>query len=198
VSGLSRFLLASRRGNPALWPAALAVPHRFLFGPISKEHHIMKPVTFLCIVAMASTAWCADPKAPAKDAELNGRWILTSGETSGEKMPEEVRKSIQLVLVNGKYTAKVGDQTDQGTYKLDQSKTPHTLTLTGISGPNKGKTMLAIFELNKGTLKICYDMSGKAFPEKFESKPDTRSFLATYERQKMKFAPKARFRLGAD
>jgi uncharacterized protein (TIGR03067 family) len=151
---------------------------------------IVKPVTCLFILAIASTGLGADPKSPAKEsAVLNGKWTLTSGVTSGEKMTDEVLKSIQLVLANGKYTAKVGDDTDQGTYKIDQSTTPNTLTLTGTSGPNKGKTMLAIFELEKGTLKVCYDMSGKAFPKEFESKPSTSSFLATYERQKFSRRP---------
>jgi uncharacterized protein (TIGR03067 family) len=144
---------------------------------------MMKHVT-LCIVAIASMGWCADTKAAETDRALNGSWALTAGEQSGEKMSDETLKSIHLVLANGKYTAKVGDQTDQGTYTVDTSKTPHTLKLTGTSGPNKGKTMLAIYEVEKGTLKVCYDLDGKAFPEKFESKAKTPSFLATYERQK--------------
>jgi uncharacterized protein (TIGR03067 family) len=154
----------------------------------------VRQVAFLCIMAMASTGWCADPK-PAKDTAINGNWKLAAGEKSGEKMTDDVLKTIHLTLVGGKYVAKVGDQTDQGTYTIDASKTPHTLTLTGTSGPNKGKTMLAIFELDKGTLKVCYDLSGKAFPEKFESAPNTPSFLATYERQK---AGKRGFRMKAN
>jgi uncharacterized protein (TIGR03067 family) len=144
----------------------------------------VKPVVCLFVMAMASTGFCADPQAPAKDsANFNGNWTLTSGVKSGEKMSAEELKSIHLVLANGKYMAKVGDQTDEGTYTIDESKTPNTLTLTGTKGPNKGKTMLAIYELeDKGTLKVCYDLSGKAFPTKFESKSDTPSFLATYER----------------
>jgi uncharacterized protein (TIGR03067 family) len=122
---------------------------------------------------------------PRKDlATLNGLWALTSAVRSGEKMSAEEVKGIHLVLANGRYVAAVGDQTDEGTYKIDESKTPNTLTFTGTKGPNKGKTMLAIYELeDQGTLKICYDLSGKAFPGKFESNPDSQSFLATYERQ---------------
>jgi uncharacterized protein (TIGR03067 family) len=151
----------------------------------------MRKFTFVCIVAMASTGWCADPK---KEAAVKGNWTLASGVMSGEKMAEDVQKSIHLTLGNGKYTVKVGDQTDEGTYKVDQTKTPHTMTITGTEGPNKGKTMLAIFELDKGTLKVCYDMSGKAFPDKFESKANTPTFLAVYDRQKSR---KRAFRVGA-
>jgi uncharacterized protein (TIGR03067 family) len=144
----------------------------------------MKQIAFLCIVAIASTGWCADDKAPAKDNAVNGRWKLVSGENAGEKMSDDVVKSIHLILANGKYLTKVGDQTDEGEYTLDTTKTPHTLTLTGKTGPNKGKTMLAIYEADQKTLKVCYDVSGKAFPTKFESTPKSTLFLATYERQK--------------
>jgi uncharacterized protein (TIGR03067 family) len=144
---------------------------------------MVRRVSFLIILAVASTGLCADPK-PAKDP-LNGVWNLASGVMSGEKMSDEVRKSIHLTLRNGKYTAKVGDDTDEGTYTVDNSKTPGTLTLVGTSGPNKGKTMLAIFELDKKNLKVCYDMAGKAFPSDFESKANSQLFLATYERTKL-------------
>jgi uncharacterized protein (TIGR03067 family) len=142
----------------------------------------VRHVTFVIIIAVASTGLCADPK-PAKDP-LNGAWTLASGVMAGEKMSDEVRKSVHLMLTNGKYTAKLGEDTDQGTYTVDKSTTPATMTLVGTSGPNKGKTMLAIFELDNGALKVCYDMSGKAFPSDFESKPKTQLFLATYERAK--------------
>jgi uncharacterized protein (TIGR03067 family) len=177
-----------------LCPAALGVAERYFYWAIFWSI-IMKQVTFLLVMAVASTGWCADP-APAKKApSVNGKWALTSGVMSGEKMDEDMQKSIQLTLMNGKYTTKIGDQTDEGTYTTDETKTPHTLTITSTDGPNKGKTFLAIYELDKGTMKVCYDMSGKAFPTAFESKASTPSFLATYKRQAS--AKKKPFKLGA-
>src|SRR4051794_40819519 len=35
------------------------------------------------------------------------------------------------------------------------------MDITGTSGPNKGKTILAIYEQKGDTLRICYDLSGK-------------------------------------
>jgi uncharacterized protein (TIGR03067 family) len=147
----------------------------------------VRHATFLIVIAIASTGLSADPQSPAKDP-LNGTWTLSSGVMSGKNMADDVVKSVRLALRNGKYIATVGDEKDEGSYTVNQSKTPPTITLVGTQGPNKGKTMLAIYELESGTLKVCYDLSGKAFPEKFESKPDTQSFLATYERQKSRRA----------
>jgi uncharacterized protein (TIGR03067 family) len=148
----------------------------------------MKYVAGLVIVAIASVAWCADSKTK-DDSGVNGVWALTSGVKGGEAMPAEALKAVHLLLRDGKYHAKIGNVVDTGTYTVDTSKSPKTLTLTGTNGPNKGKTMLAIFEVEGTTLKVCYDLSGKAFPASFESKPKTDSFLATYERSKVKKQP---------
>jgi hypothetical protein len=51
--------------------------------------------------------------------------------------------------------------------------------------------MFGIYELEKGTLRLCFDTTGKTHPTKFESKPDTQSFLANYHRQTRKKALRA-------
>ena len=102
-------------------------------------------VSFLIILAVASTGLCADPK-PAKES-LGGSWNLTSGVMAGEKMTDEVRKGVRLMLRNnGTYISKVGDDPDQGTYTVDKSKTPPTITFICTKGPNEKKTILAIYE----------------------------------------------------
>jgi uncharacterized protein (TIGR03067 family) len=140
-------------------------------------------VTTLIVVSVASIGFCADQdQAPPK--ALNGRWAPETAVMAGKAFPDEVRKSIHLTLLNGKYTVKDGDQVDQGTYTVDESKTPKTITIVGTKGANQGKTILAIYEQDKTTLKVCYDMSGKAFPTKFESTEGSQLFLASYHREK--------------
>jgi len=156
-----------------------------------KRSAVVKRVTTLFfILAMAPTGFSADPQEPdAATMALNGKWLLASGEKSGEKLSENRR--IYLVMIDGRYMVKIGGQGDQGTFKIDQTKTPNTLTFTSTNGSNAGKKMLAIYQLNKDTLKVCYDLSGKAFPGKFESKAGTPSFFATYHLLKPNRAPGA-------
>jgi uncharacterized protein (TIGR03067 family) len=128
--------------------------------------------------AMATSAWCAEGDAKA----LNGVWVPSTAVMGGKAYSSDECKAIHAVFHNGKYSVKVGDETDKGTYTIDESKDPKQLTIVGTEGPNKGKTIPAIFELDKNTLKVCYDMSGKAAPEKFESKTDSKNFLVTYSK----------------
>lgn len=120
-----------------------------------------------------------------KDAEaIQGTWLPTAAELAGAEFPEAVRKTIKLVLEKDAYTATVGQTVDKGTCKLDDSKTPKALDITGTEGPNKGNTIPAIYELDGDTLRVCYDLSGKARPTEFKTAEGTQLFLVTYERQK--------------
>jgi uncharacterized protein (TIGR03067 family) len=143
----------------------------------------VKRLAVVVLLVVASTGLCADPKQPTEDKTLGGRWAPESAAMAGKAFPDDVRKSILLILSKGgQYVSKIGDQADEGTYTVDATKSPKTIALVASKGPNKGKTILGIYELDKGTLRICCNMSGKAQPDKFESKPDTQLFLASYKR----------------
>jgi len=119
-----------------------------------------------------------------EDDAIQGTWLPSTAELAGREFPDEIRKTIKLTIRDGKYTVTVGKQNDQGTTKLNSSADRKQLDITGVDGPNKGKTILAIYELDGDTLRICYDLSGKNRPTEFKSKPDTQLFLVTYKREK--------------
>ena len=115
---------------------------------------------------------------------MDGTWLPSAAELGGEKFPDEIRKTMKLVLEDGKYTVTVGKNPDRGTVKVDSSKKPKELDIVGTEGPNKGKTILAIYELTDDTLRICYDLSFKARPTEFKTSKETKLFLVTYTREK--------------
>ena len=131
---------------------------------------------------MVAPAWCDDPKEDAK--MMQGTWAPTAGELAGEKFPDNILKTIKLVIKDNTYEVGVGEQTDRGTVKLDPAAKPKTMDITGTDGPNKGKTLVAIYELSGDTLKVCYDLTGKDRPKEFKTKAGTQLFLVTYKREK--------------
>jgi len=92
--------------------------------------------------------------------------------------------TIKLVVKDDKYTVTVGKTVDQGTVKLNPAAQPKEMDITGTDGPNKGKTILAIYERDGDTLRVCYDLSGKGRPKTFKTKEGTQLFLVTYKREK--------------
>jgi uncharacterized protein (TIGR03067 family) len=123
-----------------------------------------------------------DTKDDAKS--IDSTWLPSAAELGGEQLPEAIRKTIRLVIGDGKYTVTVGEVIDRGILKLDPSTKPKSLDITGTEGPNKGKTILAIYETSGDTLRICYDLSGNARPAEFKTEKGTQQFLVTYDRKK--------------
>jgi uncharacterized protein (TIGR03067 family) len=137
----------------------------------------------MIVLALTCVAWAAGGQDDAK--LIQGTWVPSAAELGGKEFPEEVRKSIKLVLSGDTYVVTVGKEgPDEGKCKLDPSKTPKTLDITGVKGPNTGKTILAIYELKGDTLRVCYDLSGKEHPKEFKTAPGSQLFLVTYQRQK--------------
>src|SRR5262245_12365975 len=86
---------------------------------------------------------------------IQGTWVAAEAELGGKKL--STAQPIKLVIKDGKYDVTI----DHGTVKIDASAKPKSMDITGTDGPNKGKTFMAIYELDSDTMRICYDLSGK-------------------------------------
>ena len=136
----------------------------------------------VCVVSFA----LSDDSGKAKEEgkKFQGTWKPVKAEIAGNPFPDEILKTMTLVITDDKYTVTVGERTDEGTTKLDPTKTPPTMDIKGTKGPNQGKTIPAIYELTDTTLRVCYDLSGKEHPKEFKTKTGTQLFLVEYKRQK--------------
>ncbi len=133
-------------------------------------------------VAASLSAFAADPPDDAK--AVQGSWTPARAELAGQPVADDVLKSISLKLEHGKYEVFVGDKPDRGTYTIDSTTKPKSITITGTEGPNNGRTYPAIYELKGDTLRICYDLSGAKRPTEFKSSAGTKLYLVTYNRKK--------------
>lgn len=133
----------------------------------------------LSLLALCSpAAWSADKD----NAAIDGTWVPADAELAGKKFPDEVRKSIKLVVKGDQYIVTVGAERDEGTCKRDPSSKPRAIDITSTFGPNKGRTILAIYEHDGDTLRVCYDLTGKDRPKDFSTKKGTQLYLVTYKR----------------
>ena len=113
-----------------------------------------------------------------------GNWQATSAVMAGTPFEESLVSSITLAVSEETYETSVGGQPDCGTCELDRTTTPYRMLLKGTEGPNKDKTMLAIFDFPEpGQMRVAYDITGKAYPTDFESSPENGIFVATYQRR---------------
>lgn len=141
------------------------------------------PRIFIAMILFTAAAWSQDAADERK--LLQGTWLPTAAELSENPLDEATLKTMKLVIEEDKYAITVGiSPFDKGTIKIDPAAQPKTMDIIGTDGPNKGKSFLAIYELNGDILRICYDLTGKVRPTEFKTRKGELLFLASYKRAK--------------
>jgi uncharacterized protein (TIGR03067 family) len=115
--------------------------------------------------------------------KLAGTWKVDAATLNGNDAVSAL-KPAALTIEEGKYRLVLGN-TDTGTLAIDPGKKPKAMTIKGTDGPNKGKTIPAIYEIDGDTLKICYTLGGGTdAPTEFKSTAANKTLLVTYKRDK--------------
>ena len=141
---------------------------------------LLKSIVALAVaLSFSLVARSGDPKDG-----IDGTWLPSMAEFGGKILDDVWRNHHKLEVKDGKYEVTSGKILDQSTFKLNPAAKPKELDITGIEGPNKGKTFLGIYERDGDTLRICYDLGGKDRPTEFKTKEGTQLFLVTYKRKK--------------
>jgi len=109
---------------------------------------------------------------------IDGLWIPMESELSGNKIAAGALSSFELAIRNGTYEV----PGDVGKIELSETD-PRAMDVISTDGANKGKTLLAIYELDGDMLRICYDLTGKERPKDFATEKDTKLFLVRYRRK---------------
>jgi uncharacterized protein (TIGR03067 family) len=147
----------------------------------------------LCIVAVsifATVVAVADDKGANDAKNLQGTWQAVDLEANGEKKPDDETKEGQIVIKGDElFGVKPSGEDPKNKFKLDSSKTPKTIDLTPIDGPNKGKTFAGIYSLKDGQLRLCINIFGKDItqrPTEFKTQAGDGVAFVTLERAKPK------------
>jgi uncharacterized protein (TIGR03067 family) len=140
--------------------------------------------TVVLLVSVAPAL--ADDKAD-KEKEykaLKSGWSVEKATLNGNDATEFLKVLEFTIHDDGKYTAKHGEEKDEGAFTVDLSTTPKSMVIKPTGGPGKDKVLKAIYKLDGDSLVICYDMEGKETPKKFESTAENKFLLIEYKRKK--------------
>jgi uncharacterized protein (TIGR03067 family) len=125
-----------------------------------------------------------DDAAAKEYARFAGTWKWVSIEVDGKKGPLEAMQNLRLILKGTDFSLREGANTVRGTYKLDVTKNPKQIDATFTDGPDKGQTLLGIYELTNDTYRVCMAMPGKPRPTDFVSRPGSGDVLELLHRVK--------------
>ncbi len=115
---------------------------------------------------------------------LEGAWVPVAATVAGRELVVNELRVKYLVLDSGGYS--IVDRTnqivDRGEYLVDDAASPQTMDIVGREGPNAGRTMLAIYQLDADRLTVCYDLDGSERPRDMQPREDKLLLSITYTR----------------
>jgi uncharacterized protein (TIGR03067 family) len=150
----------------------------------------MKLRVVLAVAALftLAAASAADP-VKSDQAALQGTWRLFSVEINKEPIPLEDLKEgdkvmpVTLVVKGDSYVCHLGKQSLDLTFKMDPGKTPKTIDMTFVSGPEKDKVLHGIYKLDADTYTVCRHVDpDQPRPTVFETKKDSGLMLVVWKR----------------
>jgi uncharacterized protein (TIGR03067 family) len=139
---------------------------------------------FRMLFAVAACAFLAADE-PGNEAvkqewkKLEGTWTMTKMEIEGRSLMEKLKPVPKITIKDGRVTSDAKDapkdqEFDSSTIKLDLGQKPKTITIPNFLGgdPEKGVTLIGIYELKGDRLRVCVqDVETAKLKEREKERP---------------------------
>jgi len=132
------------------------------------------------------------PSAGDDRALIQGTWQLLYAESEGRSAPAERVRVIRVEIKKGTHSVYFGDQcvAHDVRFTIDPQATPKTTDDTLNDGPDAGKQIHGIYELDGDTLISCVAKVGQDRPREFVAKPGSGHTLRFFKRVRADEGPK--------
>jgi uncharacterized protein (TIGR03067 family) len=142
-------------------------------------------IPLFLIVAVALGAADNDEAVKKEKKALAGSWTVMSAQRDGDAIPEDEARKLRLVFTEERVTLKQGEKASLLAYRLNPAASPSEIDLVPSDGPQKGKALPGIYELNGDNLKVCFALKPDANrPERFKAPSDSNTMLLILKREK--------------
>lgn len=125
-------------------------------------------------------------------ARIEGTWQLVYAETDGKTTPGAQIQAVRVVIKGNSHSVYFGEKlvVHDVSFNLDPSVTPRTTDDTINDGPDKGKQIHGIYELEGDTLASCVAKIGQERPKKFSTTPGSGHTFRVFKRVRPDEGPK--------
>jgi len=145
-------------------------------------------------VMLSSSLRVADESRAVKEelARIEGTWQLVYAETDGKTAPAERIQSVRVEIKQNSHSVYFGDKevAHDISFTIDPTAMPRTTDDTINEGPDKGKQIHGIYELEGDTLASCVAKVGQERPSKFSTAPSSGHSLRVFKRVRPDEGPK--------
>ena len=144
-------------------------------------------LTALLLFLGTSTVLAAGPASQVASgddaAKLQGSWSIVSVEIDGQALAMDNLKGASLNIQGTRYSFQLQKTRLELSFKLDASKSPKTIDLEVVEGPEKGKVYHGIYKLEKDRYTICRTTEpGKERPTKFATQAKSGLMIVVWDK----------------
>lgn len=115
-------------------------------------------------------------------AALQGTWKIDTVQVDGAEMPSAMLFGARITIDSNRFRSEGMGATYVGTFSVNPGVTPRQLDLRFDSGPEQGRTALAIYELEGDRWKLCLTTTGSTRPSGFTTTPGSGHAFETLSR----------------
>ena len=112
---------------------------------------------------------------------LTGQWKALRFSTQGNDLPDEAIENLKLAFSNQKYVMNMGSEVQTGSYSIDTSTSPMSMTINIGSGQYKGQTRKGSFKLLESKrLLMVFATDEQGHPTRFVPDSSGKTIMAVY------------------
>jgi uncharacterized protein (TIGR03067 family) len=127
----------------------------------------------------------AKPSKNGGPTVFEGRWKMLSGMADGSPMEALAVRWVTRSNVGHNMEVHAGPRLMlRASFVYDPTQSPKTIDYFFSEGPNKGKTQLAIYEIENDQLKVCAAAPDQPRPTEFRSVPGRNWTLTLWKRKR--------------
>jgi uncharacterized protein (TIGR03067 family) len=144
---------------------------------------IMRRLVFLVLLGslLGGCRFVSSADSAQDTQQWQGSWKLVDATYDGAPQLADM----EWIVDGDQYTIRLNQQAHQDPYvfKLDASRKQLDVLHHETPAGTYGGTLKGIYRIGGDSLTVCYDLTGRQYPQSFDAKPGSRQVLYQFRRE---------------